>query len=65
MILAFSVNVPLPDLPKLLRNGELSLRTSCGDERRIILKLRTCTFMETTLGNSINDSSFFGEQPFT
>ena len=43
MILAFSVKDPLPDLKKFLRNGLLGLRTRYGDERRIILKLKTGT----------------------
>ena len=43
-ILAFSVNDPLPDLPKFLRNGLLGHRTRYGDERRTILKLKTSTF---------------------
>ena len=34
---------PLPDLPKFLRNRYLGLGTRHGDERRIILKLKTCT----------------------
>ena len=64
-ILTFSVIEPLPDLPKFLRNGLLGVRTRYGDEIRIILKIRTCTFTWTTLGTSINDFSFFGERPFT
>ena len=44
MILALSVNDPLPDLPKFLQNGYLGLGTRYGDERRIILKPKTCTF---------------------
>ena len=44
MTIGFSVNDPLPDLPKILRNGQLGLGTSYGDERMIILKPKTCTF---------------------
>ena len=34
--------------PKSYRNGYLGVRTRYGDEIRIILKLRTCTFTSTT-----------------
>ena len=43
----------------------IGVRTRYGDEIRIILKLRTCTFTWTRLGTSINDFSFFCERPFT
>ena len=43
-ILAFLVNDPLPDLPNFPGNGLLSLGTRYGDEIRITLKVRTCTF---------------------
>ena len=40
----------------------IGVRTRYGDEIRIILKLRTCTFTWTKLGTSINDFSFYGER---
>ena len=43
MILAFSVNDPLPDLPKFLRNGEFGEGKPYGHERSFILKLKPCT----------------------
>ena len=63
--LASSENDPSPYRPNLPRNGSLGERTRYGDEIRIILKLRKCTFTWTRLGTSINDLSFFGELPFT
>ena len=65
MILAFSVNDPLPDLPMFLGKRYLGLRTRYGDERRIILKHRTCTSTWHTQGNAIKIFSFFGERAFT
>ena len=65
MILAFSANDHLPDLPKFLRNGLLGLGTRYGNERRIILKLKTCTFPWHTSGTTISIFIFFGELPFT
>ena len=64
MILAFSVNDPLPDLPKFLRNGGLGLRTRYGDERRFILKLKTGTFTWHNWGTAIDIFTFFGERTF-
>ena len=40
--------LPLPDLPKFLRSGELGLGTRYGDERMIILQLRTCSLRHAT-----------------
>ena len=65
MILGVSVNDPLTDLSKFLRNGLIGLRQRYGCERRIILKLKVCTFTRHTLGTSIINFSFFGQRPFT
>ena len=35
MILALSVNDPLPDLPNIYRNGQLGLGTHYGEQRRL------------------------------
>ena len=63
-ILAFSENDPLPDLPNFSRNAYLGLGTRYGEEKRLILKIRTCTLRCATWGTSINDFSFFRERPF-
>ena len=61
-IFSFSENEPLPYRPNFLPNGYLGVRIRYGDEMRIILKLRMCTFTWARLGTSINDFSFFGER---
>ena len=61
MIIALSLDDPIPVLPNLHCSGQLGLGIRYGEEVRFILKLRTCTFTWTTLGTSINDSNFFGE----
>ena len=61
----FSLDDPIPVLPNLPCSGQLGLGIRYGEEIMFILKVRTFTFTWTTLGTSINDSSFFGERPFT
>ena len=65
MIKAFSVDDPIPVLRYLSRSAQGGLAVSYGEEISIKLQLSTCSFLCTTLGTSINDSSFFGERPFT
>ena len=64
-IFVFSVDDTFPHHPNPTRNGYHVLGTRYGEEKRFILKHRTCTFMCATYGNSINDFSSFGERPFT
>ena len=59
MILAFSVNEQAPEIAEFVRSGELGRRKRNGDERRIILKPKRCTFTWHNKATATNMFSFF------
>ena len=63
MILDFTVNDPLPDLPKFLRNGYLGLGTRYGDQRRIILKLKHVLSLDILREPLLKFLAFSGNEP--
>ena len=65
IILALSVNDPIPDLPYIYRSVLLGLGTHYIEKEWFRKNLTACTLMCCTLGTCINDFSFFGERPFT